>query len=53
MKIVVKEWWLFEHDKPRGKVIPFLQLHDKEEEYFSTEHAVDAGLVKKYSEQIR
>ena len=53
VKMVVMEWWIFEHDKPREEVIPFLKLHDKDEKYFSTQRAVDAGLVIIHREDIR
>jgi hypothetical protein len=53
LNLVVKEWWLFEHDKPRSEVIPFFRRHPVDEKYFLTPEAVELGLVKKITEEIR
>lgn len=51
--LVVKEWWIIEHNRPRGEIIPFFRRHAVEEKYFLTDDALKNDLVKKFIEEIR
>jgi hypothetical protein len=48
LKLVIKKWWLFEHDKPAEQMKLWLEKHSVGNKYYCTQKAFDRGLVREY-----
>lgn len=53
VQLVVREWWLFEHDRPVEVMKGWLKRHEVDEKYHCTQEAIDKGIVQIFREDVR